>query len=213
MDLQTAITWRYATKRMTGKRLTETDLDQILEAIRLAPTSRGIQPFKIFVIESDEVKAAIRPIADNQAQIVECSHLLVFAAEKSTTRDSLENYILNLATERNVPTEKLDGLKNVLFRDQLVMNEEQYYHWSSKQAYIALAYGQLMASTLGIDAAALEGFNAKELDNLLKLKDFELRSTVLLALGYRDEDTDYMLKLKKVRKSRTELFPQIESLK
>jgi nitroreductase len=70
-----------------------------------------------------------------------------------------------------------------------------------------------MASTLGIDAAALEGFNAKELDNLLKLKDFELRSTVLLALGYRDEDTDYMLKLKKVRKSRTELFPQIESLK
>jgi nitroreductase / dihydropteridine reductase len=192
------------------KKVNETDLQQIFEAIRLSPSSRGLQPYKIFVIESNELKAKIQPIADSQAQIIECSHLLVFAVETSTSKEDIENYIQNLATQRNIPIEKLDGLKSVLLRDQLLMNEEQYYHWATKQAYIALAYGQLMANTLGIDAAAMEGFNPKQLDELLGLEKIGLKSSVLLALGYRDEETDYMLKLKKVRKSKTELFQSIE---
>lgn len=210
MDLQTAINWRYATKRMTGKKVNETDLQQILEAIRLSPSSRGLQPYKVFVIEKEELKTKIQPIADGQAQIVECSHLLVFTVETNTTKEKLENYIGHLAAERNLPIEKLDGLKSVLLRDQLVMNEEQYYHWAAKQAYIALAYGQLTASTLGIDAAAMEGFNPKKLDELLELNKYELKSVVLLALGYRDEATDFMLKLKKVRKLQNELFQSID---
>lgn len=210
MDLQTAISWRYATKRMTGKKINEPDLQQILEAIRLSPSSRGLQPYKIFVIETEELKTKIQPIADGQAQIVECSHLLVFAVETSTTKEKLENYIEQLATERNLPIEKLAGLKSVLLRDQLVMTEEQYYHWAAKQAYIALAYGQLSSSTLGIDTAAMEGFNPNKLDELLELKKHDLKSVVLLALGYRDEATDYMLKLKKVRKSQNELFQSID---
>lgn len=210
MDLQTAINWRYATKRMTGKKIGETELQQILEAIRLAPSSRGLQPYRVLVIESGQLKTKIQPIADGQAQIIECSHLFVFAAETSTTKERLESYIQHLATERKLPIEKLDGLKHVLVRDQLPMNEEQYYHWAAKQAYIALAYGQLMANTLGIDAAAMEGFNTKQLDELLRLNDSGLRSVVLLALGYRDETTDFMLKLKKVRKTKTELFNRME---
>lgn len=210
MELKEAIQWRYATKRMTGKKLSEPDLQQIMEAIRLSPSSRGLQPYKVFVIESNELKSKIQPIADGQVQIIECSHLLVFAVETSTTKEKLENYIQYLSKERNLPIEKLDGLKNVLLRDQLVMDKEQYYHWASKQAYIALAYGQLMANTLGVDAAAMEGFNPKQLDDLLKLKDVGLQSAVLLALGYRNEATDFMLKLKKVRKPQVELFERID---
>jgi nitroreductase len=209
MNLQTAINWRYATKRMTGEKVNETDLQQILEAIRLSPSSRGLQPYKVFVIETEELKTKIQSIADGQAQIVECSHLLVFAVETSTTKEKLANYIEHLAKERNLHIEKLDGLKSVLLRDQLVMNEEQYYHWAAKQAYIALAYGQLMANTLAIDAAAMEGFNPKQLDELLELNKYGLKSAVLLALGYRNEANDLMLKLKKVRKSSTELFQLI----
>lgn len=209
MDLQAAINWRYATKRMTGKKINGTDLQKILESIRLSPSSRGLQPYKVFIVDDAELKSKVQPIADGQAQIAECSHLLVFAVETSTTSEKLDDYIRHLATERKLPLEKLDGLKGVLLRDQLGMNEEQYYHWAAKQAYIALAYGQLMASTLGIDAAAMEGFNPEQLDKLLGLGKFGLRSTVLLALGYRDEETDYMLKLKKVRKAEAELFQSI----
>ena len=209
MDLTRALRWRYATKRMTGKKVSDAQLEQILEAIQLSPSSRGLQPYKIFVIEADEWKKRIQPVADGQPQIVECSHLLVFCVEVSTSKEKLESYIRHLAVERNLTMEKLDGLKSVLFRDQLPMNEEQYYHWASKQAYIALAYGQLMANTLGIDAAALEGFSPKELDELLNLKNQGLRSAVLLAIGYRDENADYMLKLKKVRKPKSELFKSI----
>jgi len=209
MDLTTALKWRYATKRMTGEKVSDAHLAQILEAIQLSPSSRGLQPYKIFVIEADEWKKKIQPVADGQPQIVECSHLLVFCVEVSTSKEKLESYIRHLAVERNLTLEKLDGLKSVLFRDQLPMNEEQYYHWAAKQAYIALAYGQLMANTLGIDAAALEGFSPKELDELLDLKNQGLRSAVLLAIGYRDENADYMLKLKKVRKPKSELFKSI----
>lgn len=209
MDLQTAINWRYATKRMTDKKVSENNIQQILEAIRLSPSSRGLQPYKIFVIENNELKTKIQPIADGQAQIIECSHLLVFAVEISTSKEKIESYIEHLATERNLPIAKLDGLKSVLLRDQLEMNAEEYYHWAAKQAYIALAYGQLMANTLGVDAAAMEGFNPKQLDELLGIDELGLRSAVLLALGYRDEANDFMLKLKKVRKSQNELFRSI----
>ncbi len=210
MNLQTAISWRYATKRMNRRKVDQAQLAQIMEAIRLSPSSRGLQPYRVFVVESDEWKEKIRPVADNQPQIVECSHLFIFCVENAISKSKLEKFIRHLASERNLPVEKLDNLKNVIARDQLVMNEEQYYHWAAKQAYIALAYGQLMANTLGIDAAALEGFNRHKMDDLLNLHQMGLRTAVLLAIGYRDEDTDFMLKLKKVRKSSTELFELLE---
>ncbi len=206
MELQTAINWRYATKRMTGEKVAEKDLSQILEAVRLAPSSIGLQPFKVLVVGNHELKREIEPIADGQPQVVECSHLLIFAAETGATKDGLEQHIQRLARERSLPIEKLDGLKKVLMRDQLNMDAEEYYHWSSKQAYIAMSYGQLMAATLGIDAAAMEGFDCGRLDELLALSGRGLRSCVLMAIGYRDEVNDYMLRLKKVRKSESELF-------
>ncbi len=206
MNLQTAISWRYATKRMNRRKVDQAQLNQIMEAIRLSPSSRGLQPYRVFVIESDEWKEKIRPVADNQPQIVECSHLFIFCVENAISKSKLEKFIRHVAAERNLPLEKLDNLKNVIASDQLVMNEEQYYHWAAKQAYIALAYGQLMANTLGIDAAALEGFNKEKMDDLLNLHQIGLRTAVLLAIGYRDEETDFMLRLKKVRKSSTELF-------
>lgn len=206
MNLQTAISWRYATKRMNRRKVDQAQLNQIMEAIRLSPSSRGLQPYRVFVVESDEWKEKIRPVADNQPQIVECSHLFIFCVENAISKSKLEKFIRHVASERNLPVDKLDNLKNVIARDQLVMNEEQYYHWAAKQAYIALAYGQLMANTLGIDAAALEGFNKEKMDDLLNLHQIGLRTAVLLAIGYRDEETDFMLRLKKVRKSSTELF-------
>src|SRR5690606_41455247 len=100
MDLTTALKWRYATKRMTGEKVSDAHLAQILEAIQLSPSSRGLQPYKIFVIEADEWKKKIQPVADGQPQIVECSHLLVFCVEVSTSKEKLESYKIGRASCR-----------------------------------------------------------------------------------------------------------------
>lgn len=99
-SLNELLHWRYATKRMTGAKIPAEIIDEILEAIKLAPTSRGLQPFKIFVIEGDELKARIQPIADNQSQVIECSHLLVFAAWSKISSKAIDDFIQYTADER-----------------------------------------------------------------------------------------------------------------
>ncbi|MEO7766319.1 MAG: NAD(P)H-dependent oxidoreductase [Ferruginibacter sp.] len=201
--------WRYATKKMTGEKIPAEILDEILEAIRLAPTSRGLQPFKIFIIEADELKAKIQPIADNQPQVVECSHLLVFAAWSKISPAVIDDFIRYAADVREVPEERLEKMKAVIVRDQLPMTDEQFYQWASKQSYIALGFALIAAAMHKVDAAAMEGFLPAEVDKLLQLEKQGLRSTVLLGLGYRDVANDWLLKMKKVRRPAHELFETV----
>ena len=212
LNFDEALTWRYATKRMTGDRIPDEKLEQILRAIKLAPTSRGLQPFKVIVIDDPAVKSKIMTIADGQPQVLESSHLLVFVAWSSVNADQINNFITYAATERGLPEEKLAKMKSVLVKDQLPMNDEQFYQWASKQAYIALAFALSSAAVNQVDASAMEGFDNAALDDLLNLKALGLRSTVLLALGYRDVDNDWLLKLKKVRRKDSELFIQLSEL-
>lgn len=211
-NLNELLHWRYATKRMTGKKIPSEVIDEILEAVKLAPTSRGLQPFKVFVIESDELKARIQPIADNQPQVIECSHLLVFAAWSKISSKAIDDFIQYAANVRQVPIEKLEKMKNVLLRDQLPMNEEQFYQWASRQAYIALSFALISAAAHKVDAAAMEGFLPEQIDELLQLRKQGLRSTVLLGLGYRDVENDWLLKMKKVRRPDHELFETLEAI-
>lgn len=212
LNFDEALTWRYATKRMTGDRIPDEKLEKILRAIKLAPTSRGLQPFKVIVIDDPAVKSKIMTIADGQPQVLESSHLLVFAAWSSVNADQINNFITYAATERGIPEEKLAKMKSVLIKDQLPMNDEQFYQWASKQAYIALAFAISSAAVNQVDASAMEGFDNAALDELLNLKALGLRSTVLLALGYRDVDNDWLLKLKKVRRKDSELFIPLSEL-
>lgn len=197
---------------MTGEKVSPVDVQQILEAIQLAPTSRGFQSFKVIIIENDELKKKIQPVADNQPQVVECSHLLVFAAWKSVNEVQINEFIQYVADERGIPVEKLEKMKSMLIKDQLPMSSNELYNWTAKQIYLALGFGITTAATLKVDAAALEGFSPTDLDNLLGLDKLGLRSVVLLALGFRDTETDWLVKLKKVRKTKEELFLQIDTL-
>lgn len=126
MELREAIQWRYATKRMTGETISLENLQQILEAIQLAPTSRGLQSFKVLIIDNDELKRKIQPIADNQPQVVECSHLLVFTAWNSVSETQINDFIQFVADERGIPVAKLEKMKSVLLKNQLPMNNEQF---------------------------------------------------------------------------------------
>jgi nitroreductase/dihydropteridine reductase len=165
MNLIETLNWRYATKRMTGRKIPAPAMTSIMEAIRLAPSSRGLQPFKVFVIEDSELKAKIQPVAHNQHQVVESSHLLVFAAWSSVTQQQIEDFIQYAAGERGIPVEKLDEMKNVLVKDQLSMTDEQFYHWATKQIYIALGFALTAAALHEIDSAAMEGLMLLNLTN------------------------------------------------
>lgn len=209
MKLLEALNWRYATKQMTGEKLDQADVDLIIEAARLAPTSAGLQPFHIISISNPEVKAQIAPIALNQPQITQSSHLLVFTSWDSIADEQVDQRYDAMNALRNVPSEKtadtVAGLKQ-LFAS---MTEEQQYHHTAKQAHIGFAMAIAAAAELGIDATPMEGFDKNGLDEFLELKEKGLKSVVLLALGRRAPEHDWLLKLEKYRVPREEFVTEI----
>jgi nitroreductase/dihydropteridine reductase len=206
MDILQSLEWRYASKRMNGKQVPQEKVDKILEAIRLAPSSMGLQPYTVLVIEDQELKKQIQPIAFNQPQIVESSHLLVFAAWANVTPAQIEDYINHTAAVRNMPVENLNDFKNTLLNMARNRTAEENYQWSARQAYIAFGTALLAAASEKVDATPMEGFNNAALDELLKLEEKGLKSVTLLPLGYRDADKDWLAKLPKVRREKDKLF-------
>jgi nitroreductase / dihydropteridine reductase len=205
MELLNALEWRYASKKMNGKTVPEEKVERILEAIRLAPSSIGLQPYSIIVITDPELKQQILPIANNQQQVVDGSHLLVFAAWDKITTERVEEFIRLNASTRNVSPESLGTLKAYL--DNLSKHsEKENFEWAARQTYIAFATGIAAAAELRVDATPMEGFNNASLDALLRLNEKGLKSLTLLPLGYREKEKDWLVNLPKVRREKEKLF-------
>ena len=209
MDYIKLLNKRYATKAMNGKVAPQEKIDNILEAIRLAPTSSGLQPFEVFVITDKEVKSKIKEIAWNQSQVTSCSHLLVFAAWDHYTEDRI-NHMFDLTNE--IRGFKNEGWEN--YRQQLLANypqkdPQQNFEHAARQTYIAFMSAITQAAVEGLDSTPMEGFDSSALDGILSLEETGLRSTLLLPIGYRDEDNDWLVNLEKVRKPMKELVNHI----
>ncbi len=205
MELLNALEWRYASKKMNGKQVPEEKVERILEAIRLAPSSMGLQPYTVLVITDPEIKKQILPIANNQQQIVDSSHLLVFAAWDKITPEHVNDYVELTATTRNISVESLDQFKNMLVG---ISNrpQQENYEWAARQSFIAFATAIAAAAEERVDATPMEGFNNADLDVLLGLKEKGLRSITMLPLGYRDSENDWLAKFPKVRREKEKLF-------
>ncbi len=209
MNLTEKLNRRYACKMMNSTPIDEQKVENILEAIRLAPSSLGLQPFSVFVIKSQQMKDDIfRIAASGQPQIPTCSHLLVFAANLSITTEMLDVYFELINNTRNLPKEKVDSYRN-LMNGLLTRSNNDNFTWAAHQVYIALGFGLVAAAIEGVDSVPIEGFNPKELNKLLQLEEKNLGSVCLMALGNRDEEKDYNAKLPKVRKSKEKLFIEI----
>lgn len=202
MNLIDALNWRYATKRMNGKTVAQEKIDTILEAARLAPSSMGLQPYALFVVDNPELKAKLQPAAYNQPQITEASHLLVFAVWEDVTAEHVETYINEIAATRGVPASTLDGFKASLMGIVNGRTKEQKHEWAARQAYIALGTAIAAAATEQVDTTPMEGFVPAQVDEILGLNKKGLRSVSILALGYRDSEQDFLANAKKVRRSR-----------
>ncbi len=202
--------WRYATKAMNGQKVPQDKIDNILEAIRLAPSSSGLQPFEVMIITNDEMKAKIKKVAWNQPQITTCSHLLVFAAWDTYTEDRI-NHFFDLTNKiRGFKNEGWEGYREQLLTIYPKRDAEINFQHTARQTYIAFMAGIAQAAFEGVDSTPMEGFENDKLDQLLNLREKGLRSTLLLPLGYRDTENDWLVNLPKVRKSKEELFTIID---
>ncbi len=209
MSVLTNLKWRYATKRMNGQKVPAEKLENILEAIQLAPTSIGMQPFTVFVIEDAELRAKIAPAIYNQAQITEGSHVLVFAAWKEYSNENVDKYINHIASLRGIPVDSLSGMRDMITGAISGKTPEQLLNWNMRQAYIALGFGLVVAAEEQVDATPMEGFDPDALDVVLGLQEKGLRSTVIMTLGYRDAGKDYLSAAAKVRREKDELFVRL----
>jgi nitroreductase len=210
MELIEKLNWRYAAKAMNGKKVAQDKIDTIIEAASLAPTSSGLQPFEIFVITNPEIKEKIRPIAWNQSVITDCSHLLVFAAWDTYTADRINKMFDLTNSIRGTKNEGWENYRQMLLNNYPQKDAEENFNHAAKQAYIAFSQSIAAAAFEGVDSTPLEGFDADALDEILNFREKGLRSCVMLPLGYRDEEKDWLVNLKKVRKSKEDLVTLIE---
>jgi nitroreductase/dihydropteridine reductase len=206
MQLIKSLEWRYASKKMNGQAVPQEKVDNILKAIQLTPSSMGLQPYTVLVITDPELKKQILPIAYNQSQITDSSHLLVFAAWADIMPEQIAEYIEHTAQTRNMPLDALDGFKNTLLGIITKNTTEENYQWAARQSYIAFGTAIAAAAEERVDATPMEGFDASALDNLLQLREKGLRSVTMLPLGYRDEANDWLASLPKVRRQKEKLF-------
>jgi nitroreductase/dihydropteridine reductase len=209
MELLDKLNWRYATKAMNGQKIPQEKIDNIIEAISLAPTSSGLQPFEVVVITNQEMKEKIRPVAWNQSVVTDCSHLLVFAAWDTYTADRINKQFDLTNTIRELKNEGWENYRQMLLNSYPQKDAEENFNHAAKQAYIAFANAVTACAFEGVDSTPMEGFDAKAVDEILGLKEKGLRSCVLLPIGYRNAEKDWLVNLKKVRKSREDLIIEI----
>ncbi|MEI6948894.1 NAD(P)H-dependent oxidoreductase [Paraflavisolibacter sp. H34] len=209
MNLIDALQWRYAAKRMNGQKVAPEKIQNILDAARLAPSSMGLQPYTILVIENEELRKKLQPAAYNQPQIAEASHLLVFAAWTDVTEAQVEAYIQNIVATRGVSAESLEAFKGALLGIVHHRTREQKAEWAARQAYIAFGTAIAAAAVEQVDATPMEGFDPQAVDALLQLEEQGLRAVTLLPLGYRDAENDFLAHAKKVRRDARELIVEV----
>lgn len=184
---------------MNGEKVAQEKVDYIIEAARLAPTSSGLQPFKVIQITDEELKAKIQPIAYGQSQIVDGSHLLVFAAYDEYTKERVDAPFAQQAAERGLPEGYADDYKNQLWNAYSQKTKQEHFEHAARQAYIGFGLAIAAAAEQRVDATPMEGFVPEQLDELLGLDKLGLKSVTILALGHRDQENDWLVNLKKVR--------------
>ena len=204
-----SLEWRYAVKAYDkSKKVSDADLKVLEDSILLAPSSFGIQPYKVFVISDPYARERLKPAAYDQLAITDASHLIVFAFKKTLTEQDVDQFVARIAEVREQSRESLRGLETAVQGTVTQAVEGGYVEtWNSRQAYIALGFLLETAALLNIDATPMEGFDASKVNEILGLTDYS--AVAIAAIGYRDAENDWLASLSKVRKTKSELIQRI----
>ena len=203
--------WRYAAKKMDAtKAVPQDQVNRIIEAARLAPTSSGLQPFEVIVVTNKDVRAQIQAVAHNQAQVTEGSHLLVFAAWDTYTADRI-NHMFDLTNaERGGTNEGWENYRQMLLKSYPSREAQVNFEHAARQTYIGLGAALIAAAFEEVDSTPMEGFDPKSVDDILGLGAKGLRSVALLPLGYRAKGQDWLENLKKIRRPVSEFVTEVK---
>ncbi|MES2864436.1 MAG: NAD(P)H-dependent oxidoreductase [Bacteroidota bacterium] len=201
--------WRYATKKFNSeKKISDADLEVLKDAIQLSSSSYGLQPYKVLIIENEEIRKQLQPASWGQSQIVDASHLLVFANITNVDEEYINNFAQNVATTRNIPFENVKGYADFMIGKITTLTSEEQAIWTAKQTYLALGNLLNAAAELKIDVTPMEGFDPQQYNEILGLKEKGLHASLVATVGYRhhEDDTQHYIK---VRKPKSELFETI----
>lgn len=211
MDVIKALEWRYAVKKFDStKKLNKKQLNRVLDGLCLTATSMGLQLMEFLVIDSDELKKELTPIAYNQSQIEDCSHLIVMCRKNTVEEEDIDKIVDKTCELRSLKREdpKIQGYKNMLL-ESVKMNPAQQKIWMENQVYIAMGNLMTICAVEQVDACPMEGFNKGSLDGFLNLEKRGLKSVLLCALGFRSENDKYN-GASKIRRDKTELISFID---
>jgi nitroreductase/dihydropteridine reductase len=193
--------WRYATKKFDpSKTLNPKKVDVLKQAFNLTATSFGLQTITMIIVSDKALREKLLPFAYNQNQVLQASHLLVICIQDNITDDDVDMLFDNTQAIRNTPDRILDPYRNNLKQMMKKMTVSERQQWSTNQAYIALGNLMTVCAVEGIDSCPMEGFSADDYDRILDLKSKNLKSVLLLPVGYRAND-DLFADFKKVRKT------------
>ncbi len=201
MSFLNNLEWRFATKDFSSdKKISEKDLNKILKAIRLAPTSFGLQPFHVFVVTNKSLKTKLKVVSFSQPQVTEANHLLVFCA-RIDVKERINQYIKLMKANGEKDENRLKSRQDIMEDSMAKKSDGQILEWAKQQVYIALGFALAACAELKIDSCPMAGFQPEQVDEILELPK-NLKSVVYLALGFRAEPP----KRPKIRFSNDDLF-------
>lgn len=191
--------WRYATKKFDpDKKVSEDDLNTLLEATRLSASSYGLQPYHILVVTDPELRKKLKDVSFGQPQITDASHLIVFASRSHLDGQHVDTYLDQISETRNVPVSSLQKFGEVVKSKIGQWSEPERIQWAEKQAYLALGHLLAAAAELRIDTCPMEGFSNEAYNEILGLEKEGLHASVIAAIGYRSSSDPNQF-LEKVR--------------
>lgn len=201
MSILKSLQWRYATKQFdASKKLSNEQLNTVLEATNLSASSYGLQPFDILLIENPDIRQKLRGAAWGQSQVTDASHLVIFAAKTNLSAAHVDEFLKRISEARGIPVEAMTDYRGMMVGSVEGRPVETRTQWAARQAYIAL--GTLLATCAveGIDACPMEGFDPAQFDQILGLAEKNLTAVVMAPIGFRSADDKYQ-HLAKVRRN------------
>lgn len=211
MSLIENLNWRHAVKAFDpNQKVSEENIEKIIEAVRLTPTSSGLQQFRLLVVTNPEIKEKLVKGALNPESMKECSHLLVFAAWDTYTAERIDKVYDFTSDERGLPRGRFSAYTDKLKEIYLNLPDEVNFAHTARQSYIGLGLAMAQAAELKVDTCPAEGFDNKVVDEILNLKQYGLKSVSLLYVGVADGERDWIKPMKKVRIPREEFVIDVK---
>lgn len=209
MSIIDDLNWRYACKQFdSSRKLTDEQLNQLIEALRLTPSSFGMQPWKFLLIENTELREKLVEASWKQNQVKDASHLFVLCAPLEIDEAYVDRFITSTATARGQEVSELEGFRNMLIKMIVGKDAAWQLSWAKNQIYIALGNLMTVCAHLRIDCCPMEGFVSSKYDEILGLREKGLTSILVAPVGFRT-DTDKYATLAKSRFATDEILERI----